>query len=40
MKCDMEEEAFILLESLSLSIKCSMQHHIEQEEAHSPLNSL
>jgi hypothetical protein len=40
MKCDMEEEAFILLESLALSIQRSMQHDIEEEEAHIPLIAL
>jgi hypothetical protein len=34
MKCDMEEEALILLESLELSIKSSMQHDIKDHEAH------
>jgi hypothetical protein len=41
MKCDMEEEAFILLESLALSIKSSMQRDIEEEEeAHIPFTSV
>jgi hypothetical protein len=40
MKCDMEEEAFILLESLALSIKSSMQHDIEEEEDHIPFTSV
>jgi hypothetical protein len=41
MNYDMEEEAFILLESLACSIKSSMQHDIEEdEEAHIPFNSL
>ena len=41
MKCDMEEEAFILVESLARSIKSSTQHDIEEkEEAHIPFNAL
>ena len=32
MKCDMEEEAFILLESLAFSMKNSTHHDIEKEE--------
>jgi hypothetical protein len=37
----MEEEAIILLESLALSIKSSMQHDIDgDEEAHMSFNSL
>jgi hypothetical protein len=40
MKCDMEEEAFLRLESVARSVKSSMQTDIDEEEAHIPFNSL